>query len=168
MVERDADWNARDGAGKVIAPTRPKLYEDGADGNAQVTYHRKLDLHRVCMHLAVEGRKKLIKWFGKSMFVDMHANEALLANTTPRAMLEHLESTCAEPQHCRQHMAQVQKAFEAPLDPKRPVEEHHMQLQECQDDARLLRCPFADKKTMDKALEQFAIKCGSEAQKAKA
>ena len=120
------------------------------------------------MHPVVEGRKKLIGWFGKLMFVDMHVDEVLPANATPRAMLEHLESTCAKPRHCCHHMIQAKKAFEAPSNPKRPVKECHMQLQDCQDDARLLRRPYTNEQIMDKALEQFALKYGSEARKAKA
>ena len=168
MVERDEDWDKRTGTGKVSAPTRPKLYEDSTDSNTQIAYYRKLDLHRVYMHLVVEGRKKLIEWFGKPMFVDMHVNKALPASTTPKAMLEHLAGTYAKPRHYRQHMAQVQKTFDAPLNPRRPVEEYYMRLQECQDDSRLLRRPFTDEQVMDKALEQFGDKHGSEARKAEA
>ena len=88
--------------------------------------NRKKDLHQVCMHMALKGKRKLIKWFRKSMFVDIHVNESLLASATSQMMLEHLEGTCAKPRRCRQHMAEVQKEFEALCNPKKPVEVHHV------------------------------------------
>ena len=166
MVENKAEWNARSGTSDVSIPTRPALCTDYADGLAQATYHRKKDLHRVYMHMAQEGKKQLIAWFGKSMFVDLHVNKALPTYMTPRAMLEHLEGTYAKPRHYRQHMAIVQKEFEAAFNHKKPVENYFLQLQECQDDSRLLRRPFTDEQVMDKAMEQFVARYGNDARKA--
>ena len=134
VVENEPEWTARAGTGPVSIPTRPPVI-----GDASPAYYRKKDLHRVYMHVVLEGKKKLIEWFGKSMFVDMHVNKALPTSTTPRDMLEHLEKTYAKPRHYRQHMEAVRKAFDATFDKRKPVEVYYMRLQDCKDDSRLLR-----------------------------
>ena len=165
MVEKASEWRARDDTGTVAIPIRPSV----TDGNDHTpTYYRKKELHRVYMHMVLEGKHKLLEWFGKSMFVDLHVNKALPALTTPRQMLEHLEQTYAKPRHYRQHMTTVQKTFDEPYNPKRPVEVYYMKLQECKDDSRLLRRPYTNAQIMDKALEQFEAQFGNDAKKAEA
>ena len=146
-------------------PDRPSV----TNGNDYTpAYYRKKDLHRVYMHMVQEGKRKLLEWFGKSMFVDLHVNKALPTSTTPREMLEHLKKTYAKPRHYRQHMIAVKKAYEEPYDSRRPVEVYYMKLQECKDDSRLLRRPYTTEQIMDKALEQFEARFGNEAKKAEA
>lgn len=65
-------------------------------------------------------------------------------------------------------MLAVRTAFDAPFDKRKPVEEHCMRLQDCEDDSRLLKRPFTDEQVMDKALEQFNVQFGNEARKAEA
>ena len=60
----------------------------------------------------------------------------------------------------------MQKKFEAPFDPKKPVEVHHVMLQDCKDDSRPLRRPFAERQIMNKAMEQFEDQFGEKAKKA--
>ena len=119
MVEREAKWNAREGTGSATTPKQPPLTSDDSP-----THCQKKDLHQLHMHVVLEGKQKLVNWFGKSMFVDMHVNKSLPALTTPRMILEHLKGTHAKPCHHRQHVAEVQKAFKTTFDSKKLAEVH--------------------------------------------
>ena len=56
MVKNDAKWFAQAGAGKASMPKRLPLTDDQSPACC-----RKKDLHRVHMHMVLEGKKKLIE-----------------------------------------------------------------------------------------------------------
>ena len=166
MIEEAAEWLARSGTGPVAVPTKPALVTDYADVPAQMKYEREQEVYRIYFHLTQEGKARLIEWFGKSMFADLHHNCVLPIKTTPREMLEHLALTYALPSDYCHHMRTIDKMCAAPHDTKLPVEDYFMKLQECKDNAQLLKRPYTDQQVMDKALEQFEEQYGRDASKA--
>lgn len=60
--------------------------------------------YRQYNHLVQEGTKKLIEWFGKSMFVDLFVKGALPATTTPTELLTHLCTTYSQGRDNRRYI----------------------------------------------------------------
>ena len=117
-------------------------------------------------HLVQEGKERLITWFGKAMFHDMHVGGGLQVTTTPREMLEHLAATYGTAQDHRECMKQVETAFAKPFNPKLPVETYFMDLEEAMEDAEALGRAYTTAQAMDKALGHFDQHYGKDAHKA--
>ena len=166
MVETPTEWKTRDGVEPTIDEPQKPQKELDYDVKKQLAYADKMEAYRLYAHLVNEGRSKLIKWFGKSMFVDLYKNEMLPVTTTPRDMLDHLTKTYAQTRDNRRHMKTVNARMDAPYDDTKPVEVYFMQLQEARADAALLDEPYTETQLINKALGEFERHLGKDAYKA--
>lgn len=163
MVEKDEVWLARDGVSTVPIPTKTAIDYDPAAYAASLAKNQEYKLYH---HLVQEGKKKLLEWFGKSMFHDLWEKGALPVTRTPRDLLEHLEQTYGTPRDYRISMEQVEIAFNKPYDPKKPIETYFMHLEEACSDADALGRSFTEQQKIDKALSNFEGHFGKDADKA--
>ena len=154
IIEEDKEWIARGGTKLVTTPTKP-IKDTTYEVSKQLEYADKLDSYKLYNHLMQEGKEKIIVWFGRPLFVDLHIDGILPITTTPKELLQHLASTYAQGRDHRRHMEQVEKEFNKAFDPTKPVEVYFMQLQEARTDADLLGQPYSDQQAMNKALKQF-------------
>ena len=159
MVENKETWLARNGTQAMTAPTKPVL---PTDPQGMFKYYLEDEAFNLYHHLVQEGKTKLVEWFGKAMFVDLHRKGSLPTDITPRAMLEHLEVTYGTAKDYRTCMEQVRKAFDTPYNPKTGVEAYFMRLEECRDDAEFLEDEFTPKQLMNKAIGEFIRAYGRE------
>jgi hypothetical protein len=154
MVELDQIWIARKGTSTVTAPTMPRR-GTSYSVRERWEYNERLRDFTVYNHLMQEGKGKIIEWFGKAYFVDLHVNGLLPPDVTPRKLLQHLSDTYAQPRDHRRHMVTVEEKFDTAYDPRNAVEAYFMKLQEARSDAALLGQPYTDQQVMNKALRQF-------------
>ena len=172
MIEKPGTWEKRNGVGAHQAvidakPMKSELTAQEANDITKVIMHNmKMRPFALYNHLKEAGKDKISEWFGDDMFVDMYQDGILPPQTTPNAMLEHLEGTYAQPNHFRRLMGQVEKVHNSQYDAKVAVEKYFMTLQEAREDATLLEQPFTDKQTMNKATTQFISAHGRVAEKA--
>ena len=165
IIETDAEWKKRtDVTHTVVTPTKP-IKETDYDVRKQLEYADKMEMYKLYNHLMQAGKLRLITWFGKSMFDDLHVDGLLPTTITPSELLEHLSLTYSQGFDHRRHMEQVEKEFNAPYDPKKPVETYFMKLQEARSNAALLGQPYTDEQAMNKALKQFEKQYEKEARK---
>ena len=165
IVEDDAIWLTRDGTSLINPPEKPEPITE-FDIKAQWEYSMKARRFTLYNHLIQEGKTKLVTWFGKEMFVDLHKDGVLPNTKTPKELITHLSATYALPRDRRRHMKQVTEEFNAPYDPKKSVEAYFMGLQDARTHAELLGRPFTDSQTMDMALQQFETHYEKDAYKA--
>jgi hypothetical protein len=133
-----------------------------------MAYAERMELFRLYSHLVQEGQEKLVDWFGREMFVDLHAEGALPTTTAPREMLDHLADTYAQASDCRRYLEAVEVAFNAKFAKSQTVEQYFAALQEARDDAKLLGQPFSQTQVENKAIKQFVARFGKDAIKAEA
>ena len=172
VIKKDSPWNERTGASDhstIVAAmlSEPELEITGTNDMLQLMAHSiKMQPHLLCNHPKEETKDKIIKWFGAELFVDMHKDGILPAETTPSKMLEHLAETHARPSHCWRLTEQVEKLHNSDCNKKMTVKKHFMTLQEACKDAALLEQLFTKKQTMNKAATQFIAAHRREAEKA--
>jgi hypothetical protein len=154
IIEKEEEWLKRDDVERIIAPTKPKkvLSKDIIE---RLNYADQLETYKLYHHLAQEGNRKLLEWFGKAMFVDLYVRGKLPAAMTPSEMLDHLASTYAQSKDYRRHMEHINKEFLAAYDPKQPVEKYFMRLQQARDDAELLGRPYTEQQSIDQGIAQI-------------
>jgi hypothetical protein len=155
MIETDTAWRQRSGVTTSVTPPEKPPRETDYDVKKQMAYADKLETYKLYHHLVQEGKAKIITWFGKAMFVDLYEDDLLPANITPVQLLDHLGTTYSQGRDYRRHMEQVEKDFNAPYNPREPVETYFMKLQEARAHADLLGQPYTEQQTMNRALTQF-------------
>ncbi len=155
MVETPTEWKARGGVKEDIAPPTKPTRGDPRDLTAQYVYMLQMKEYKEYTNLMHDGRKKLIEWFGKDMFLDLYVNKQLPVHITPRELLDYLAKTYANPRTNRQYMESIRKSFNTAYDNKKPVETFFARLQEVRDSAKILGEPFSDQQLVNKAISQF-------------
>ena len=154
IIEDEETWQEREGTTDIVPPTQPQPVAEFSM-KAQWEYAVKARRFNLYNHLVQEGKAKLVEWFGKEMFVDLHRDGVLPNTKTPKELVEHLNKTYALPRDYRRHMEQVEKEFNESYDPRKTVEHYFMQLQDARTHAKLLGQPYTDRQSMNKALQQF-------------
>ena len=166
MIEPQEVWSKRSGVTATILvpskPTKPTTY----DIKEQLAYTDQMEAYRLYTHLVQEGRRKVLGWFGKAMFVDLYEDDMLPPTITPTELIEHLARTYSQGRDNRRHMEAVETEFNATYDPKKPVEQYFMKIQDAKANAALLGQPFTEQQTMNRALKQFEAYLGKDAYKA--
>ena len=166
IIETDNDWLERDGAtATIVTPTKPLKSADYSIV-ATLKYSDEMSMFKLYNHLMQEGKQKIVTWFGKSMFDDLHKNGILPNTVTAKELLEHLEKTYSQSYDQRRYLEQVEKDLNAAYDPKKPVETYFMKLQEARTNSALLGQPYTEMIVMNKALKQFDKHYGKDAYKA--
>ena len=166
IAETDETWLKRDGATYAVIPPDMPEKEMDYSTKKQMQYQDKLRAFTLYNHLIQEGKAKIIEWFGKPMFVDLQVNGLLPSTKTPNDLLEHLTKTYAQGRAHRRYLAETAKSFNAPYNPKEPVEAYFMRLQDARSDAELLGQPYTDTQVMNQAIVQFELQHGKDAAKA--
>ena len=164
IVEEPEQWNKRKDTSTVAPPEKP--VEDYTDLQGRLEHADKMEKYLLYHHLTQAGTDKLVTWFGKAMFLDLCTDGELDADITPKDLLTHLEETYSTNADELEYFEDVTKAFNAPYDSKRPVEEYFMRLQEAQADAEDLGVGFTDTQVITQALRQFIKQHGKEGRKA--
>ena len=165
IIEDSKTWLNREGTSEITPPTQPIPIAE-FDMKAQWEYSVKARRFALYNHLMQEGKAKLVAWFGKAMFVDLHKDGVLPNTTTAKELIKHITATYALPRDRRRHMKEVTEAFNAPYNPRESVEVYFMKLQEAMTDAELLGRGFTDDQAKDMALQQFEIHFEKDAYKA--
>ena len=163
IAEAPEDWKKRKGTGPIDLPDKPE--EDYTDFQGQLTHAREMEKYLMYHHLIQAGAEKLVAWFGKAMFLDLCTDGELDADVTPKELLEHLEETYATNADELDYFEDVTKAFNAPYNASRPVEEYFMGLQEAQTDSKDLGIAFTDTQVITQALCQFVKQHGKDGRK---
>ena len=165
IIEPEDTWLARGGVKAITVPTKPREVI-GFDMKAQWEYSVKSKRYKMYKHLAQEGRKKIVDWFGKAMFLDLFRDGALRPTVTPVELLEHIATTYATPNANRICMEEVEDKINGKYDPKQSVEAYFMQLQDARVHAAMLGIVYTDQQIMNKALKQFETQYGKDSYKA--
>ena len=171
MIEAQDKWEKREGinAGVTIVPpskpTKVRVY-DATAPYAQWEYADRMQEYTVYNHLVQEGKAKVIAWFGKELFVDLHKEGLLPSTVTPRELIDHLRGTYAKFSDNRRYMEEVDTAFNKPHNIKNPIEAYFMQLQDARTHAEMLGEPYTDERVMNRALKEFEKQYGKDSYKA--
>jgi len=165
MIVDETTWLAREGTKAIKPPTKPARttnygYEQ------QAAYAEQMEDYRLYNHLVQEGQEKLVRWFGREMFVDLHEEGTLPVTTTPRAMIDHLAGTYAQAGDYRRHMEAVEEQFNSKFAKSQTIEQYFDMLQVARDDAKLLGQPYSLEQVINKAIKQFITRFGKDAVKA--
>lgn len=161
MIETETEWNRREGTERGIKPPTKPEKENDYDIKKRLAYADKMEEYKLYNHLVQAGRAKIVTWFGKALFVDLHVNNMLPVTTTPTDLIAHLTATYCQGSDNRRYMEQVERNFNVSFDQKQPVETYFMKLQDAQYDAELLGQPYTETQMMNKALAQFEKSLGS-------
>ena len=165
IAETPEQWAARSGTAPIAVPEKPEDTQV-MDLQAEFFRQRKMQKYLLYIHLIQAGTEKLVAWFGKSMFLDLHTNGVLRADATPKELLEHLEGTYSNNADELEYLEVITKDFNTPYDPKRPVEEYFMRLQETRADSIDLKVPYSEQQVIMQALGQFVKVHGKDGRKA--
>ena len=149
----------------MVSPAMPVKPEDCSIA-ATMKCNDQMALFKLHNHLMQECKLKMIRWFGKSMFEDLHKNGLPPNTVTAKQLLLHLEKAHSQLCDKRQHLEQSEKDLNSPCNAKKPVETCFMKLQEAQNDTKPLGKPCTPEIVMNEALNQFAKQCGEDARKA--
>lgn len=156
IIETEETWLNRDDITEVIVPPKKPKEVKEFDYKAQWAYAAELNDYERYNHLIQAGKAKIIEWFGKEMFTDLHVQGMLPVTKTPKDLLEHLSATYAQVDDQRWHMDDVEEAFNKGFDPKRErIEAYFMRLQDAREQAELLEEPFTDRQAMRKVIKQM-------------
>ena len=163
IAEHQEEWLKREGTSTLEPPKKPE--EDFDDIQGQLKYAREMERYLLYHHLVQTGNEKLITWFGKAMFLDLCHKGELKTDATPKILLAHLEATYSQSADELDYFEAVDKAFNAPYNARKPVEEYFMTLQEAQEDSKDLGVGFTDTQVITQALRQFIKQHGKEGRK---
>ena len=165
VIEEPTVWLARYGVSNIVPPTKPKEVV-GFDMKLQWEYLVKAKRYTTYKHMAQEGRRKIMEWFGPEMFHDLFKNDALPPHYTPKDLLDHISSIYATPNANRACMEQVEEKVNGPYDKTKPVEVYFKQLQDARTHATMLGIAYTDEQIMNKALKQFEAQYEKDSYKA--
>ena len=165
IIEDEKEWLARNGVTMISVPAKPKEVME-FNMKAQWEFAVKTKRYNIYKHLVLEGRRKIMEWFGQEMFYDLFVNEALPPHVTPKDLLGHIASIYATPNANRICMEQVEDRVNEAYDTKKPVEAYFKQLQSARVDAKTLGIDYTDRQIMNKALKQFELRYGRDSYKA--
>ena len=154
IAETPQQWAKRKGTSPIAPPCKPTKAK-GADLQGRLDHAELMEEFVFYTHLTQAGVDKLVAWFGKAMFLDLCTDGEIDADATPQGLLGHLEGTYSTTADELEYLEEVTKAYNAPYDPKKPVEEYFMRLQEAQANSVDLSVPYSDVQIMTQALRQF-------------
>ena len=142
IIETPTKWAIRKGTQPIEAPTKPKKPTEYSV-RARLEYADKTEEYATYKHLANLGIKKLIEWFGKAVFSDLHLDGALPPDVTPKKMLEHIEDTYADYDKLRMCGDEARATIMGAYDPKKSIEECFAVIQNALYQLELLDTPLA-------------------------
>ena len=166
IIEESAAWLQRDGITSAVpVPTKP-LKRSATDVVSLIMHEEVMTNYLTYSDLCQQGKARLITWFGEALFMDLHVDGLLPITVTPKQMLLHLEGTYSTTRDKRRHIERVEKDFNKPYDPNKPIEIYFKALQDTQAAFVLLGQPCADQQLINKALGEFDKQHEKEAHKA--
>ena len=159
IIEDEAKWKLRKGTSDVEVPERPARVRE-YNMKAQFEYREKLRDYERYKTLAKQGVKKILEWFGKSVFYDLfeRGTNELPPDITPRKLIEHLKEAYGDESKERECVeAAIKVIQETAFNPKSryPVEECCLTMKEAQMEIELLGRPYDDRLLMDAAIGFF-------------
>ena len=165
MVERQTNWNAREGlhdTQPVVPPVRPAMPPVGCAMLIRARYDQDYNTWMDYSHMMREGIAKLQACFGRTVFAPLQVRRHLPSHLTPRALLDYLTTVYAPVELHHQHVRTVKAMAESRYDAAQPVEDYFATLQQAKDDAVLLNIGYTDAQLMFYAKEQFERVLGGE------